>query len=129
MPITLFDLKRKQRTVTVTYFGDSFDVVYNPGEITDEMFDDLTGEAGEARLGQLNEMLAHILISWEVEVAPTDSTPIPIHDAEGAPSPEMRSLPIPFKNAVLEAIMLDVRENPSTKQSAANSGGRSRRTG
>lgn len=119
MPIRLTDLKKQQRTIPVLFFDEKGEVTYNIGAITDQMFDDVRNASEAEDENSLNAILARIALDWDV--LDEKGKPIPIVD-DGAPAPELASIPIPFKSAVLTQIMEDVQGNPTRRKKTSGAG-------
>lgn len=107
MPISLADLTKATRSLTLEYDGSTVALTYYPGKLT---------PAVEARLNQANadnrpaggvaEELARLIASWDVL------------DAKGKPEPItvelLRELPTRFLLAMVSAIGADARPNASS---------------
>lgn len=132
MPIKLSDLRRQRRRLVldVHLADDTAEdgivtvpviVVYNPGLITEQMFDDVSEAAEAEDETQLNHFLATLCVSWDV--TDEDGKPIPFRDVKGKhPAPELSLVPIPFKGAILGAIMRDVQEGNLLTAGTSNGG-------
>ncbi len=106
MGITLSKMAANRASVTFDYLGDSVTVSYAPGKINDAVIDKLDGTTE-----QCTQALAQIVTSWDVmddSVDPPVMFPI---DAE-----RMKEIGWPFRLAVRQAIVRDMRPNSAAPQ-------------
>lgn len=110
MPISIADLTRPTRTVTVDYDGNIVNLTYSPGRLT---------PAVEARLNQANEQnrpasgvadeLAKIIVSWDV--TGDDGKPLAVT------ADLLHEFPTRFLLACVSAIGGDARPNVASAAS------------
>lgn len=113
MGITLSKIANNSAHVTFQYGEDSVNLEYYPSHVTERTFAQLQEfsrmEGAELdtiidAFGKLNEMLVSLLKSWDV-LEDDEKTMYPIAVEH------LSALPIPFRLAVLQAIMGDIRPN------------------
>lgn len=124
MAISIKSLKNQRRPIEFNYFDESGVVTYNPGAITERLFDDVRNAVSGEDENALNQILSAILVEWDV--VDEMNVMVPLRNEDG-PAPELREIPIPFKSAVLSAVMEDVQGNQ--QRSAGRSADTSQRKG
>ena len=124
MPVRLADLQHQRRMIDIpvtlaegeNLVEETVKLIYNPGAITEQMFGEFRTAQAEQDENSLNKLLSRIAVEWDV--IGLDEQPIPFLNGKG-PHPDLSLVPIPFKSAVLSAIMEDVVPN---RGSASSSG-------
>lgn len=120
MPITISDLRREERQVTVVYYEDEFSITYKPGHVTPELEDVLQKAQERDRPAHgLAEVLALLLVEWEVLDADGKMLPIEVEI--------MDSMPTEFLSTMLLAITEDSRAGREDRKNSG--GGSARRAG
>jgi len=104
MPVTLADLTRETRTITLDLAAGTLTVTYAPAAVTPAMLSELLAQ--EASTETLVQFLVTVLRGWDVvdeggETLPTDEK-------------TLRALPVLFLNQVMEAISADLTPRPQT---------------
>jgi hypothetical protein len=120
MPITLSKIANNEASVTFHYGEDEITLKYYPGRITEKTFAQLQAfsrmEGADDVIegfGKLNELLVSLLKSWDV-LEDDEKTMFPIG------SEHLAVLPIPFRVAVLQAVMRDIRPNEIAPKTTLN---------
>lgn len=105
MGIQRRDLERQERTISVTYGDETFDVRYRPGALSVNDIDDIQDEVGEDNPHHaLAVTLSRVMVWWDVldgdeNVLPTDAN--------------LRDFPITMLGAVRDAIQEDQKPGGS----------------
>ena len=64
MSVSLRQLQQQRKTITITYAGETFDVVYNPAAMTPKALDILIGDSGDKHSIIRNLLL--FLQDWDI---------------------------------------------------------------
>jgi len=104
MPIKLSEMGAKQKTATVSYLGETVNIVYRPAVITPRHEAQLSEQSGQKAIEGLVAQLVEIVVSWDVLGA--DGKPL-------KPTTELlMEMPSNFLLAVMDAIREDSAPNP-----------------
>jgi hypothetical protein len=117
MPISFNQITANVASVTLHYGGQDVTIVYYPARITEKTFAELqswnqvSAENVIDKFGELNDLLASLMKSWDVYEDDAQSQMFPLA------SDRLSELPIMFRMAVLQAIMGDMRPETIAPQS------------
>lgn len=102
MAVTLKALKGSDRTVPVTYNGETFDVAYRPGEFTGDLLANLS-DVDESRADAAVKVMVSILLPvlswWDVEDEQGQRLPIT--------QQTLQAMPLAVLGAILQAVKVD----------------------
>lgn len=117
MAITLSDLARDKRTLSVSVAGGSIEIAYRPSGLTPDVEQRLREAQADNKSGDvLIDFLLATLVSWDLLVEEEGETVEIDRQA-------LRQLPIVFLSQLVAAIGADMAANPT--MSAASGGGSS----
>lgn len=117
-------LKGKEQRVTIQVPSDQegspdeeIEVVYRPGVLTIDVFEKVSSlEKSGGDVSVVAELLANVLVSWEledeVEVEQPDGTKATVVKPLGVSMEEIRKVPVPFLGQILEKITEAVTPTP-----------------
>lgn len=107
MPITAAKMASNTAEVTLQIGEDTVTTVYYPSRITEkvfaqlQLFTDATEDSVFSQFGTLNDLLCHLIKSWDV--LNEDGSMYPLEpDA-------LADLPFFFRTSLIQAIMSDIR--------------------
>lgn len=117
MPVTLSKIASNVASVALSIGDDTVTVVYYPGRVTEKIyaqlqaFTSLTNENVVEEFQHFNEMLAHLIKSWDVFEDDEQTQMFPIEASR------FSELPLAFRVQVLQGIMGDIRPETIAPQS------------
>jgi hypothetical protein len=119
MPITLQDLRREERTITLDYNGDELEITYKPSALTPEMEETIrTATERERPLSGIAQVVSMLVVDWEV-----------LDENGNHIFPDLEfcmTLPNEFLSAVLVAV---IEDNRAGREERKNLDGGSERKG
>ncbi len=117
MPLSLAKIANNTASVTLTFGGESATVMYYPSRVTEKTYAQLQAltEINESNLevsfAGLNDMLSHLVKSWDVYEDDEQTVMFPLDAGR------LAELPIMFRMQVISTIMGDIRPEVMTPQS------------
>jgi hypothetical protein len=113
MPITLIEIASNTANVRFTWGANEVNIVYRPGLVTEKVlaqlmdFTNLDESTLMAQMREFNELLARLMVSWDVM---DGEVVVPI-------TPDRLSeIPILFRAEVIQAMLGDIRPEAMTPQ-------------
>lgn len=111
MPVSLAKIAANTATVKFLWGEDDVNIVYRPGLVTEKIFttlnhlneDGATDEEALAGFGSLNDILARLIVSWDVYEDAEQSVMFPIVASR------LAELPIMFRGRIIKEIVSDIR--------------------
>ncbi len=118
MPVSLTELTKDERSITLDIGDETLAVTYRPGSYTPELEDVMRSQNERLRPGNgLAAALSQLVIEWDLE---DDGKPVEVT------LDTLRKLPVTFLTRVTNAITADMRTG---KDERKNSGGGSQQAG
>ncbi|MGH2505952.1 MAG: hypothetical protein ACRDHZ_00805 [Ktedonobacteraceae bacterium] len=117
MPITLSKIASNSAHVAFSYGGDSVNLVYYPGRVTEKIFLQLQSFASMKEEGiasgfaAFNATLVNLIKSWDVFEDDEQATMFPLE------ADRLAELPFAFRVACIQTMVADMRPNAPTPQS------------
>lgn len=118
MAIQLSSLMKQVAETEIVYFEEKGIAKFRPGAISDNMFETVQAAADEDDENMLNRLLTEVMVEWDVVGEKGEM--VPFTDAA------LKTLPIPFKAAVLEQVIEAARGNSKTSSVSSRAGSRRR---